>query len=568
MELNIFDNRHDPIKKQADGYYFVIEKFKYFFEITGDVECPPPSGRLILDSVEELDGTPRTINIADGKSSQCMLFQGCLGLFSLSFNGSVVAYCEIATDKLTHKDAEDLFTYLYQRSEKRLLQLLEQERLHGSGRPPQHEQPRLEGLLKTLAATEEFADELSRAMPRLAIKPYTRLRPVITDCPITSSAMGFKSTEWLLCNLDTLRSGGTASDYGRQIKIGMQQFVLEKVAADTNLASTKTYENEVILGALKRAMHEIGRIRKELDQNLAIRTQPSDYPGYATFDSIKRLIFEVEGKRMDAVQQQLGQLYSNLEHIFPHAEAKYEYPRLTHVFATEPTYRRLFTRLMEMLSCKFSPFARKLLLGIRNIQELYELYNFHRIFDALQECLGAPISTLITVDLKGSEIAFGEEDFSVTLLYQPIIPSVVSAKARRHAHNLVSLFSAGGLNPDYILVFNRDNRKHHAVLDAKYTTVKWLEETGDTAKEIAWKYGLGLATRDDKYQKAEYIWTLFPGESTNPGFREGVLVHNNSQQHYPIIGSIDSRPGNQEPLERTLRQMIDCFRSRMSPSAP
>ncbi len=170
----------------------------------------------------------------------------------------------------------------------------------------------LESLLKKLAANEEFAFELQRALPRLVKKPHTHLRPAVTNCSITSTAMGFRSIEWLLGNLDTLRLGSSSSDHGKRIKLGMKLAVLERVVADTQFASTKTYENEILLGSLKKALHQLGTIRAELIQNLSTSTQPSKYQNVATFDSIKRLIFEVEGKRIDAVRLLMSRLHSDL----------------------------------------------------------------------------------------------------------------------------------------------------------------------------------------------------------------------------------------------------------------
>ncbi|WP_020586118.1 hypothetical protein [Desulfobacter curvatus] len=218
---------------------------------------------------------------------------------------------------------------------------------------------------------------------------------------------------------------------------------------------------------------------------------------------------------------------------------------MTHTFKKKRHYRELYHRILAFYKAGLNYPGTFIVLGIRNIDVLYEYYNLYAIAEIFRQKFGN--SDLQLGENKILYFTFSSNQETYRVYYQLRI----NRKNFPSTYPWIKLFANSNLSkffcPDIVIEKEEDGEFRYAILDAKYSSKYWV--TGTTFYTIVGKYNFSISFRDEPYKKVDYLYLLYPDDGPSD-------ILTKDKGYYPEMGAIPSIPSNVKPLITTILHIL------------
>lgn len=289
------------------------------------------------------------------------------------------------------------------------------------------------------------------------------------------------------------------------IRIGNHIYQPEKTLSIQNECSFNIYENQVILGFIRKMAASIDELYEHC-QSLLEQTPGNEQYGdeyiYSSFfifhESHKKL--EQGLKRIQSLRHKFTRLwvmYSNIFKIRP--EIMTSEPRPSHIFLSVPQYHRIFVQIHKWFQNGVYDFSREsFMLSFIKISSLYEFYVLAKMVAYFKSRDYVLTITRKYVypnlykwkwkyqNTRGVNIfCFSRDKYRITLYYQPVIYDTDKDFAGGSGigllrNNTIPVFNSdedgpwsGGhyYSPDYIIKIEMEGKTSasYLILDAKFS---------------------------------------------------------------------------------------------------
>lgn len=542
-------NSNETKTEVQNNMFVVLETEKYFFCKTKEY----PFDYVVLEGIKD-PNTGEDRKVFFKILNPELYFINCLGLFTVSNpNGDKIAELNIRTKKLTTKEAKDIFEYVFDKNNELFNSFLAQRRLYSV---TSNKNQREEGsLLKYIGVVKELLGCLDQNFFQFKLKPAYRLKNIIQTSQYKDSFVTSKSIEWIVSNLDEFESGKNLKFHPDAIKTGNTYILPNKIISEHNVKGTNIYENRILKGIISKLGNDILKISDEISEYLKEESSFLDQE-YASFESIKRVVFKSELQELNKLKFVYKKVKSAYNEIFANVEPIEKFPKMTHIFRTERHYRDIYCKAMAFYKSSLDYPGTFLILGIRNLDILYEFFNYYVIIDILKHKYGQPNITMNRVNRDQLEyVSFYASNCVYRLYYQlqikreEILPHPEWMKLFSNSNKSVYY------SPDIVLEREENGNFNYAIFDAKFSSRSWV--TGETFYKLVGKYFFSISFRKEPYKKIDYLYLVYPNQGTADIFTK-------TEGYYPIMGAVPSSPNNIAPLINTTLKILENWESKMT----
>lgn len=523
QNIIIYDVDKEKPADKNNGIFVVIDSSKYYFKV-GDSDI---SELKINSNYSE----SMSIQVENKKTKKNLFFKNSLGYYEVEgiSNGQIKDSIpvEVISTKMSYLDAKNLFSYIYEKYRELINSNLE--------RHPKHYVGEKHGLnLLFISEQLVFIDKIlalyKKLYPAFKIKPFSRLRKKLVLFKYHNQKIDTNSMKWLLSHLSELEVNDVFEDSYGAFELNGQYAQVKNIQTAETEASYNIYENRILLGALVYIQKQISSIEKDLNNKLNGNTLENYRYDYASIDSVKAIIYAKNLDEIDRLKREVTQTLILIKRCFPDTSPLVERPRYTHAFHVMSHYKSIFIMIQQLFNYEFKTHGSgdDVILGIKNLDRLYEWYVFFRIIDGLKKLLDGHVD--INVIKKRAHIELPNSyDNKFTFLYEPNIKPV---SQENHSGNLVYIASIEkNRSPDFVLKYEYAQRVRYAILDAKYTKEKNLKSK---IKETALKYVINVGVVDHNMQKTEYLALLYPERSS---LQNGILRYT-KEGYFPMLCAV------------------------------
>ncbi len=300
------------------------------------------------------------------------------------------------------------------------------------------------------------------------------------------------------------------------IRIGSQVYQPEKTLSVQNERSYDTYENQVVLGFIRKMIDSLEQLHEHC---LSLLEQIPTNESYGDGYIYSAFFMFVETKKM--LEDGLSRL-SNLRTKFAHLWAMYSgalkikpapminEPYPSHVFISVPQYNRIFVQIHKWFSYGIYDFAKEsFMLSFIKISSLYEGYLLAKMIEYFKSRgyeLEPPRKRTYPVKRNwkykntncSNTFYFKNAKQRVTLYYQPVIYDTDESAINGIAlirNNSIPIANgdsgdsrSGGhyYSPDYLIKVENDSSSRYLILDAKFSDL--LRVKRYHVRDLAFKY--------------------------------------------------------------------------------
>jgi len=540
---SVVDNKTIPL---INNRLQIIETYSYCFSLT--IDNVLQEGTLVIDDVFDENNNIRTIAL--NKEEKHPLIN-CLGIFSCSFNDIAIIELDVITLKMNGQNASLLFEYVYDKGQLLFDKYLNKQRNFDSSRSIDHSL----SLLNYMVVLRELLITLQYFYPKIKDRILYKLSSDIVKIEYNEKDITNKSIEWILCNLDEIIYDRDLKNYPGSFLIENTYAIPRRIEVEKRIKNINIYENQIILGVVKSLGSKLQKIMtmatKTLDDYNYISTD------YASFDSLKRTIISSELERLEKMRSIYSSVKRTYYKLFSDVRPIEEKPKLTHNFKKERHYQEVFKKIHLFYNSSLSISGMQVVLGIKNIDQLYEYYNLYRIVEIFEKYFGNPV-VITSTDDSIDYIVF--EVGSVT--YRIYFQLIIKKKSLSPQYPWLKLFINSTVNshytPDIVIEKEENGNCCYAIFDAKYSTKKWVGSNantiGATAQKIIGKYYFSISYRDEQYKKTDYLFLLYPSNNN-------TNIFTSENNYYPVIGAIPSIPSNELALDNTIRHIINDWKN-------
>ncbi len=440
----------------------------------------------------------------------------------------------IKVEKFKLNEIEDIFTYLWSKEESLFNNFFSK-----STKTIKFDKSGIEinNTSKYILFANYFVDTFEAMLQSFRCQPHTKLKNIRREEDFVSSQITPHSIDWLFSNIDTLNFSSSSSRTYSSIEINGRIAEIEKIGIEEKIDSFNTYENTVIIGALHFLKREIQRLKKGIASIINVETLQNKE--FAEFSDLKKIPFLQMYQESSSIEKRCNRLSTKYQRLFRNIPVRIEKPQLTSVFSSKIHYRKAYKLIKNLFSYKFVLDGEFRLLNITKLSQLYEVYNYHILSDAIKEVLSKNSfeykSNSSRADGLTDYTSFINSSITVNLYYE-------SSISNGNKTDLVRIDKRKGsyYKPDYIIEIskNGNNEKLYWILDSKYS--KQAIVKSHHLNDCMYKYLLNSGIIDNAYQKAEGLAILFPS-GTSSKFLE-------SDFHKPNIDLIVSKPKSEDDL--------------------
>lgn len=426
--------------------------------------------------------------------------------------------------------------------------------------------------LNFLKEAELGVNVLKLALPTLTTKPISRLVPNRTVKPTYGTPdYGSANLDWLVSNLHVLAP--THGNDHSAVAIGWQHFIPTELEIDEPQDDTNIYENKIIVGYIELLKSFFLSFIKKLDA--------SDVDLYfehpervLLFQLIKRESLKslagavIKAKSLLSV---LVKIEEQLQVTFKMVNGESTPPIFTEKIRSNFTYRSVFERVAAWHSLGRPNWEKdQTPTGIKSIDQLYEIYCFFKVVEALKE-LGFEEKAIGDDDVSfdsGVCICLENKQYLIECYYEKAFLSLQRSSPEdafihleqwdcRTMTRRVGTGTYSKRLPDISLVFsNKDDatRRNLVVLDAKYTSTKKAFQR--YLPECVMKYVHGIGTRQPENNRIIACYLLNSGLEKGSQYPSemhyAVDAHNlySAVPQLPCIGTVELSPKSNLNTER------------------
>lgn len=535
--LKVYSIKKDDRKQVSptDGIYSVIEGYDYILEYESDE---------IVSSdifIEDIPLSTVDFNITDNNKLRTIkkkFFIDYFGYACLKVNNEEFIF-NIKVEKFKLKEIEDIFTFLWSKEEGLFNNFFSK-----STKTIKFDKLGIElnNTSKYILFANYFVDTFDDMLQSFKHQPHTKLRKIKTEEDFSNAQITQYSLDWLINNLDTLNFSNASSSLNSGIEINRRTAVIEKIGTEEKVNSYNTYENTIIVGALKYLKVEIQKLKKGIASIVNIEVLQNKE--FAEFNDLKKIPFLQMYQESVIIEKKCNRLTTRYQRVFRGVPARIEKPQLTSVFSSIIHYKKAYKLIKNLFSYKFVLDGEFRLLNITKLSQLYEVYNFHILTDAIKEVLNESSFKYASNSSREDGLkdfsSFINPSYSVTLSYDHLISDESHNELIRIDKRKKGKGEARYYKPDYILEIKKvtDDINLYWILDSKYS--KQVIVRTNYLNECIYKYLLNTGFKANPYKKPDGLALLYPSGNSNK-----VLE---SEFYKPTIDMIVSKPKSEEDL--------------------
>ncbi len=492
-ELQILSENGKSSQKYK-GKIRVVETYSYRFVLKENGTII--DGELVLEGVINDDSSIRKIKL---NSLVATPFINCLGYFSLSFDGTEVAELDIITIKINSESAHYMFEYVYSNAQNIFDFFLNKQRQFDSS----YMQNKDMSLLSYISVIKELLTVYSNNFSLITNRPVYKLNKQREINDYDEKRIAKSGIEWILNNLDELQYNVSLKGYPKSFPIENTYATIDRLEMENEVINLNVYENMIIIGALFSLGKKINQISEHLQSILS--QDVSLDTNFASFESIRRTIFKSELEALYKVKSKYLYVRRLYKSYFKNVTPLELSPKLTHHFKKKRHYNEIYQKIKTLRNSNLSISGANMVLGIKNIDKLYELYNLYKIIELFQIYTGDPIDIELNDDNDLQYISFSKSEKTYRIYYQ----LEIRKKDSKPQYGWIKLFSNSSINqyyiPDIVIEIVENETQCYAILDAKFSSAKWVsgstKSVGETAQKIIGKYYFSISFLGEKYKK-------------------------------------------------------------------
>lgn len=303
------------------------------------------------------------------------------------------------------------------------------------------------------------------------------------------------------------------------IHIGSQVYQPEKTLSVQNERSYDTYENQVVLGFIRKMIDSLKEMYEHCKSLLEQIPTDEDYgeeyiySAYFMFTETKKMLEDGLSHIIDLRTKfaRLWAMYSGALKIKP--EPMVNKPHASHVFMSVPQYNRIFVHIHRWFDYGIYDFAREsYMLSFIKISSLYESYLLAKMI-AYFRSRGYELESVqkrkypIKRSWKykntncSNTFSFKNTKQRITLYYQPVIfdtdESAINGIALIRNNSIPITngdYDAGGhyYSPDYLIKVENGSASKYLILDAKFSDMACVKR--HHVRDLAFKYLFSVST--------------------------------------------------------------------------
>ncbi|MFV0554951.1 MAG: hypothetical protein ACK5LR_09625 [Mangrovibacterium sp.] len=525
LKVYSFDGGRRKMLKPVDGKYVVIEDRDYVLEYV----CKNPQ-----DSTIYIEGVPLEPADYATLSQDCTLtirkkfFIDIFGYALVEINGEEFVF-DVALEKFKISDIDEIFAFLCSRDEGFF------SNFYSTNFSTQKEYSEK---VEFLSFAKSFVKSFEMLLPAFEARPHTKIKNILAEEDFSSYHITSYSIDWIFDNIDRLNFTPQPLSGDSYIRINQHTAAIDRIGTQKKINSFDTYENAIIMGSMlflsKKIQQLKGSYLSMIDSHEITAKSSGDHTSFN--DLIKTRYIERYQTSLQ-VEKKMKQVLSRYQRLFRQTPARIEKPMLTTVFSSKEHYRKAYS-LIRRIPIHNAVGQEQLQMGsIKKLSQLYEVYNFHILTDAIKEVL---LSSAFSIKESSSRkdgiinlSSFSSERYSINLYYERVISDSTQG-------DLVRIDTREGSSycPDYILEIIKHERRHRAeqklywIFDSKYSKQETVKNI--YLNDCVLKYVLNTGMSHNIYQKAEGLVLLFPA-----GKSEQIVA---SRIYKPTIDLIVSKP--------------------------
>ena len=494
----------------------VYEDTPYFFEVDEDLSSYA-SVRMYFNKERvriHCNGTQITV---DTKERDGKIFHGLLGFLQIrlyleSYDGTEEVYhSEYASIMVKPgspkvRNVEAMLHYIYD-NQRDLLYATANVVNCGKNLGE-----KFDDFASELSFLEELADVYERNIGYFKANSRFKLEQVeVVDSIYKMQYVNEKTVRHIVEHPDLLRVGKTG------IKMGKQSFLPDKTLMPQNKITWDIYENQVILGFLKKIIFDTKDLRERLSDYIAAantRELPAgEYVPSSNliFSNVLEVLKEYR-KRTDSIYDRFVKMASIYSQILPVHEIDCSVqPKPTQIFLSVPQYNQIYTAMHKWYQKTGYDFStEKVMLQLMDIPSIYEVYILVRLIQAIlakgyvnisdKRILYPNVSTAFYRKETNNTFTFSKENKYITLYYEPAIYNSDSAYngINLFRNTSVSFFNSGyDTNstrsntgsyyvPDFLMKVEEEEQEKYLIMDAKYSSFEKVKY--ELTPELVYKY--------------------------------------------------------------------------------
>ncbi|MBB3697895.1 hypothetical protein KMW28_06860 [Flammeovirga yaeyamensis] len=516
---------------------------------------------LPLDTSISIDGTEVDPSLISNDIQKGIItvglsqhFSNQLGLVKVSC-GKESFQVRVDASKLSSEDAEGMITYLYKKNKSIILKLFTKDEEESI------DQKNKSNLLSTtrLQPLENFLQNMENLLPELSHSPRSSTIQAREIQDFASANIDNASIDWLIEHLDELYFDDALKDHPDAIEINGMYTVIDHIDAPVVKMEYATYENECILGGFYWARKLIDDLLSHLEYiNHQKQITQNDGNGYATFESAQVIINAQAVEDVTELKTRLFRVERKYRQLLPNTQPNFHPPKLTKRFSSVNVYSKIFLSLQQVYNLKIDTNGESGSLKTSFLDQIYELFTYYRLKDALEDCFRDYNVRIEEEDLQEGEfipkrisIQPNQGKWMLNFLYQPQIGRepkdthlVLHGKPHRDSFYYTPDFVVEYMDPKLSL--------RYAILDAKYKMAKTVLE--QDLKESSFKYYTCVRVIGEKrdHQKPDFLWLICP----NACYGKPVWTMNYDENFLPIIGIVMNNAENNDPIKQSIKKMI------------
>lgn len=318
------------------------------------------------------------------------------------------------------------------------------------------------------------------------------------------------SIDWLINNLDEVHIDYSYKNFENAIQINNSFGVVEKIYTEDKINDFNVYENQVILGSFDYVNSEISKIKDKIKGNLS--KQQSYEKGFYSINDFKIIPYLKLREDLDNLESKIKALQRKYKEIFKDSIHKNVFPKLTSVFANKKHYTDAYNKIKLIRDFNINIDGELNLINIKKLSELYERFNLFVLVNAIKE--NFPISwegkSPKSEDEVFQEFYFQFSNFTVSLYYDNYVGNSENHIGLQRISKTLKNES-GYYKPDYIIKVENDLKSFFYILDAKYSTEKWVKSTH--LPKCIEKYILDIGITGLSSGKVEELILIYPGNN-------------------------------------------------------
>lgn len=513
----------------VNDLYNVVEGFDYVLEYQSDIR----------DDAIFIEDFPISLSDYEIKSSTHIktvkkkFFIDYFGYACLRVNNEQFLF-NIKVEKFKLSEIEDIFTFLWSKEEKifdnffsKSTQTVKFDKLGAS----------INNTSKYIVFANYFLETFEMMLHAFSRQPHTKLKEIRTEGDFTNSSINQYSVDWVLQNLDTLKFSTLPIYSPEGVSINGRTAIITTIGTEEKINSFDTYENSIILGALSYLQKAVQQLKKEVTS--IVNVEMLQNKELVDINDLKKITYLKIYQESSSIEKRCKKLLSKYQGVFKNTRIKEQSPQLTSVFSSKVHYQKAYKLIRNLFNYKIALNGEFRLLNITKLSQLYEVYNFHILVDAVTEILkddAFELNIQSTRDDMLSNIAsFRNNEFSINIYYEGYISNAEIIDLVRIDKGKKKFYC-----PDHIIeiIRNVDGLKKYWILDSKYSKQSIVRD--QYLNKCVYKYILNTGFNNDIYKKIEGLVLLFPSGKSYSCIQ--------SDYYKPTLDMILSKPNYENDL--------------------